>query len=272
MLILKPSRVKAGERGSLCLPPRVALSGQIGASSAGGESYQSAKCRTGAGNQEQTIKIAILGGTGPEGIGLAVQLAAVGHEIVLGSRSADRAAEAASLVEARLDDTDFTAIRAAENEFACDAAELIFLTVPYAGQGPMLELVGPSMQDKIAVNVIAPLRFAGGQAIASPPPAGSAAEEAREQCPGARWVAGFHTLPASELARRDAILDADALICGDDGEAKSGVIAIANQMPGIRGVDAGPLSAARYLEGATALLINMNRLHKAHAALRITGI
>jgi NADPH-dependent F420 reductase len=158
------------------------------------------------------------------------------------------------------------------NADACDLGEVIIFSVPYAGQVDTLEVIRPHITGKIVVNVIAPLKFSKGQAFAAPPDDGSAAEEAARLCPEARWVAGFHTLPAGELKNPNTSFEADALICGDDDEAKSVVLELANEMKGLRGMDAGRLSSARYLEGTTALLINMNKLHKTHFAVRVTGV
>jgi hypothetical protein len=103
-------------------------------------------------------------------------------------------------------------------------------------------------------------------------PAGSAAEDAARLVPGARWVAGFHTLPARDFMRPATKLDTDCLLCSDDPEALSSVSDLVAQIPGLRPVNSGRLENARYLEGMTALLININRIYKAHGSIRIAGI
>ena len=206
-------------------------------------------------------------------MGLAVRFAAAGHNVFIGSRTEERATAAAQEAATALGGmASGGTITGRLNADACDLGEVIIFSVPYAGQVDTLEVIRPHITGKIVVNVIAPLKFSKGQAFAAPPDDGSAAEEAARLCPEARWVAGFHTLPAGELKNPNTSFEADALICGDDDEAKSVVLELANEMKGLRGMDAGRLSSARYLEGTTALLINMNKLHKTHFAVRVTGV
>lgn len=217
--------------------------------------------------------VGLIGGTGPEGRGLAVRFAAAGHDIVIGSRDAARAASAAAAIESILDGRSGAgAVTGEVNRVAAQAGDIVILAVPYAGQAATLEELAPELAGKIVVNVISPLTFASGRATAAPPPAGSAAEEAAALVPAASWVAGFHTLPAGELADPDSEMNTDVLICGDDAEAKKTVMELAEQIAGARSVDAGALESARYLEAATALLININRIYRAHGSLKIVGI
>jgi hypothetical protein len=202
-----------------------------------------------------------------------VRFAAAGHDVFIGSRTEERATAAAEEATAALGDMPSAGTIAGHlNTDSCQLGEVIIFSVPYAGQVDTLEVIRPHITGKIVVNVIAPLKFSKGQAFAAPPADGSAAEEAANLCPDARWVAGFHTLPAGELKNPNTSFEADALICGDDDEAKSVVLELANEMKGLRAMDAGRLSSARYLEGTTALLINMNKLHKTHFAVRMTGV
>lgn len=206
-------------------------------------------------------------------MGLAVRFAAAGHNVLIGSRTEERAIVAADEATTALGNVaEAGHISGHLNAEACESAELVVFSVPYAGQVDTLAAIAPHITGKIVVNVIAPLKFSKGQAFAAPPEDGSAAEEAARLCPDARWVAGFHTLPAGELKNPHTSFEGDALICGDDDEAKEVVLKLANQMKGLRGMDAGRLSSARYLEGTTALLINMNKLHKTHFSVQMTGI
>lgn len=217
--------------------------------------------------------IGFIGGTGPEGRGLAVRLAAAGHDVVIGSRDAARATEAADDVQAIVADINGAAgVHGALNHDAASASDIIFLAVPYGGMTASLEQLSPAMAGKICVNVIAPLSFTGGIPASAPPEIGSAAEEAAQCAPEIRWVAGLHTLSARDLMNPDTSLDTDAIICGDDENAKSAVSELLAEVPGLRPVDAGPLQSARYLEGATALLLNINRRYKAHASLTVAGL
>jgi hypothetical protein len=218
-------------------------------------------------------RLGFLGGTGPEGRGLAARFALADHDIVIGSRDAGRAADAAARVTGRLDGRDGCgAVTGAANREAAQLADVVFLAVPYSGQAGVLSDLASVLDGKICVSLVAPLTFEDGRPRAAPPRAGSAAEEAATQAPGVRWVAGLHTLSARDLWRVSTPLDTDGLVCGDDEDAKRDVLALVGRIEGLRAVDAGPLECARYLEGATALLLNINRVHKAHASMRIVGL
>ena len=193
--------------------------------------------------------------------------------MVIGSRDHARAAAAAAEVKAILaDDTGAADVLGALNPDAASESEIVFLAVPYDGMMASLEQLAPALEGKVCVNVIAPLSFEGGVPASAPPAAGSAAEEAARYAPDLRWVAGLHTLSARDLLDPAVSLDTDAIICGDDDDAKARVSRLLSGIPGLRPVDAGPLQSARYLEGATALLLNINRRYKAHASLRVAGL
>jgi hypothetical protein len=219
------------------------------------------------------LKIGIVGGTGPEGRGLGLQLSLAGHDVIIGSRDEGRAVETArELADTCGDDEASVRFSGATNEAAAAEAEVVFLTVPYSGMSVVLRTISRQLRGKICVNTVAPLEFVGGQARGITPPAGSAAEEAEREVPEVRWVAAFHTVPARSMQRPGARLNTDTLVCSDDPEALKTIIELADQVPGLRGVNAGALENARYLEGATALLININRIYKAHGSLKVIGI
>ena len=219
------------------------------------------------------MKIGLIGGTGPEGRGLAMQFALAGHDVVIGSRDEGRAIETArELADTCGSEEASTRFSGGENRTAAGECEVVFLTVPYSGMATTLRSVERELRGKICVNTVAPLEFVGGQARGLSPSAGSAAEEAEREAPDARWVAAFHTVPARGMLRPGSRLNTDTLVCSDDAEALKTVIELADQVPGLRGVNAGALENARYLEGATALLININRIHKAHGSLKVMGI
>ena len=225
------------------------------------------------GRSRTTYVIGFIGGTGPEGRGLAVRFAAAGYDVVIGSRDHARATDAAGKVQTILAGIGGAAgVRGALNSDAAAAAEVVFLAVPYAGMAATLEQLAPALAGKVCVNVIAPLSFEGGVPASAPPAAGSAAEEAAQLAPDLRWVSGMHTLSARDLLDPAAPLDTDAIICGDDDDAKALITRLIAEIPGLRPVDAGPLQSARYLEGATALLLNINRRYKAHASLKVAGL
>lgn len=214
--------------------------------------------------------LAFLGGTGPEGKGLALRLAMAGESVVIGSRDAGRAQEAADEL---LTLAQGKAISGAVNETAAAQADVVFLTMPYNGMSPTIAGVGDALAGKIVVTVIAPMRFERGVgAIAEDVAAGSAAQEAQAAAPDSRVVAAFQNVSAEELLKPDVALDEDVVICADDADAKQTVIDLTRKIPNLRPVDAGALFNAKYVEQITPLLVNINRIHRAHSGVRITGV
>ena len=214
--------------------------------------------------------LAFLGGTGPEGKGLALRLAMAGESVVIGSRDAGRAQEAADELLAL---APGKAISGAVNETAAAQADVVFLTMPYNGMSPTIAGVGDALAGKTLVTVIAPMRFERGVgAIAEEVAAGSAAQEAQAAAPESRVVAAFQNVSAEELLKPDVTLDEDVVICADDADAKQVVIDLTRKIPNLRPVDAGALYNAKYVEQITPLLVNINRIHRAHSGVRITGV
>ena len=214
--------------------------------------------------------LAFLGGTGPEGRGLAMRLALAGEDVVIGSRDAARAAAAADEL---LKLAPGTRIRGAANADAAAQADTVFLTFPYEGQRPTLELLGGSLEGKIVVNVIAPMEFQRGRgALAVPVEAGSAAEESQALLPGALVVAAFQNARAEELQEPGVTMEGDVVICSDHGAAKERVMELVPKIPNLRPVDGGSLANAKYVEQITPLLVNINRIYKIHAGIKIVGV
>jgi NADPH-dependent F420 reductase len=220
------------------------------------------------------VTVAIVGGTGDLGFGLAVRLAAVGVAVTIGSRAQDRAREAAD--RARQAAGADAPVDGEENPAAVAGAELTFVTVPYEGQANTYR----SLRDHwpagaIVCDTTTPLATAvGGRPTQVLRPwQGSAAEQAEALLPeGVRLVAGFHTVSAEPLTDLAEPLDADVLLCGDDGEAKAAVGAMIDRIPGSRWIDCGGLSMARVLEPITAALISVNRKYGVHGSgVRLTG-
>lgn len=202
-----------------------------------------------------------------------MQLALAGHDVIIGSRDEARAIETSRELAATCgSDAIGEHFSGATNSSAAAQCEVAFLTIPYSGMISTLHTIGKQLRGKICVNTVAPLEFVSGQVRGIAPPTGSAAEEAEREVPEARWVAAFHTVPARGLLRPGARLKTDALVCSNDEEALKTVIGLADEMQGIRGVNAGALENARYLEGATALLININRIYNSHGSIKIVGI
>ncbi len=216
------------------------------------------------------MKLAFVGGTGPEGLGLAMRFARAGHEVAIGSRSAERGEEAAAKVREAVPGAVATG---GDNASVVRDADVVFLTFPYSGQAATLEALAGALAGKIVCNVVAPLEFRQGVgAVALDVPGGSALQEAIAQLPESRVVSAFQNLSAEELQHLDHPIEADVLVCGKDAEAKQVIIGLANQIAGVRGIDAGGPSQSRYVEMLTALLINLNRKHKTQTSIRIVGI
>jgi 8-hydroxy-5-deazaflavin:NADPH oxidoreductase len=214
------------------------------------------------------LTIGLLGGTGPQGRGLAVRLALAGHRVLLGSRDARRgAAVAADLLAGR--DLPVSGLANAQ---AAEGAQVVFLVSPFEGQAALLPGLAGAIGDKVLVDVVNPLGWDDRGPYLLEVAEGSAAEQAQALLPAARVVAAFHHVAPWLLADPDRQVDTDVLVASDDQAAKRLVIELAGQIPGCRGVDAGPLRQARYLEGFTAVLLSVNRRYKVHAGVRVSRL
>ncbi|PYU01745.1 MAG: NADPH-dependent F420 reductase [Acidobacteria bacterium] len=219
-------------------------------------------------------KIGILGGTGPEGSGLAARWAAAGEQIVIGSRDTNRAAETAKILRARLGSN--AKIEGADNASALAQCEVIVLTVPFSGQAALLKQLKPHWKPgQILIDTTVPLAAAVGGAPSRMLHVwqGSAAQQARELVPASVVVAAaFHNLGAELLAQTGPV-DCDILVCSDDDEAKRVATELAGKIPGARALNGGKLENARIVESITALLIGLNARYKVHTAgIRFTGL
>jgi NADPH-dependent F420 reductase len=217
------------------------------------------------------VTIAIVGGTGPEGSGLALRWARAGETIVIGSRDPQRAADAA----AKLREKTGGNISGAENKDACESAAIVVLTIPFEVQAEMLKHIKPALRPgQVLVDATVPLAAAvGGRPTRTLGVwQGSAAQQAAELVPdGVSVVAAFHSVSA-ELLAQDSPVDCDVIVCGDDKAANSTVRELARKIPGVRAIDGGKLENARIVEQITALLIGFNIRSKGHSGLRITGL
>lgn len=213
--------------------------------------------------------IGFIGGTGPEGKGLALRFAMAGEEVAIGSRDARRAQDAADEVGEL---HDGLSVSGGLNEQVADESDIVFIAVPYSGHRPTLESLADRLDGKLVVDVVAPLRFSRGVASAVEVEEGSAAQQAQILVPNSTVVGAFHNLSAEDLMRPDVTIDSDVIVCADDGEAKSRVMELAETINAVRAVDGGGLQNSRYVEELTALLININRIYKAHSTIKIVGI
>ena len=216
--------------------------------------------------------IAIIGGTGPAGLGLALRWARNGETIIIGSRDKARAQQAAAAIQQRVPGCTVSGM---ENSDACAAADILMLTVPFDGQAALLKQLKPAMvPGSILIDATVPLAAAVGGRASRPLGVwqGSAAQQTAELAPDeVSVVAAFHNLSA-ELLQGDAPLDCDVIVCSDDPDAAQLTRELAAKIPGVRPIDGGKLETARIVEQITALLIGLNIRHKGHAGIRITGL
>jgi NADPH-dependent F420 reductase len=217
--------------------------------------------------------IAVIGGTGPAGMGLALRWARAGETIIIGSRDAERAQKAADAIRQKLGDE--ARVSGMENGAACAEADILMLTVPFEGQAALLKQLKPSITPgSILIDATVPLAssVSGRASRILGVWQGSAAQQTAELVPKeVSVVAAFHNLSA-ELLYGEAPLDCDVIVCSDDPDAAELTRALAAKIPGVRALDGGRLENARTVEQITALLIGLNIRHKGHAGIRITGL
>ena len=215
------------------------------------------------------MKVGILGGTGPQGRGLAIRLAAAGHEVLIGSRSAERA----EVVAAEIGQADGSGRIGGVTNSEAAAAELVIVSVPYDGHADLLSSLATELTGKIVVDCVNPLGFDQRGAFPLQVAAGSAAQEAQQLLPESTVIAAFHLVSAVLLNDRtvDHFAD-DVLVLGEDREAVAVVCELATAIPGARGFYGGRLRNAGQVEALAANLIAINRRYKTQAGFAITGV
>lgn len=223
-----------------------------------------------------THRIAVIGGTGPQGKGLAYRFARHGHQVVLGSRAAEKAETVAAEIKERLG-TDGIAgageATGAVNADAVAAADVVVLAVPYDGHDELVATL--PLDGKIVISCVNPLGFDKGGPFGKPVDGGegSAAESAQRIAPASIVVGAFHHVAAASLWSDVEYLDhEDVLVCGDDAQARELVMELARTVTGKAGVNAGRLRLARQLEPLTAVLISINKAYKTRSGIAISGI
>lgn len=215
------------------------------------------------------LDIAVVGGTGPQGRGLAYRFAAAGHRVVLGSRDAGRAQEKANEINDKL---AAAVVTGATNVDAVVGAEVVLLAVPWDGHAELVASLAEALSGKLVISCVNPLGFDGdgpfGLVLEE-----SAAQETQRLVPAARVVGAFHHVAALSLWKTaEPLSHEDVLVCGDDAEAKDVIQDLAAAVTGKRGIDAGGLRLARQLEPLTAVLISMNKRYKTRSGVAITGV
>lgn len=223
------------------------------------------------GRQVSAHTIAVIGGTGPQGMGLGYRFALAGHKVVLGSRTHDRAVAAAAELASRL--PAGSSIQGTENSKAAESAEIIVLAVPFDGHDELVAGLQDQLEGKIVISCVNPLGFDKNGPFGLAVDGGSAAERAAALLPGSTVVGAFHHLSAVVLQTHVGPLSVeDVLVCGDDLPSKQVVMDLVASIVGKPGIDAGRLRLARQLEPLTAVLISINKRYKIHAGVAITGL
>jgi 8-hydroxy-5-deazaflavin:NADPH oxidoreductase len=227
------------------------------------------------GRAVEELVVGVLGGTGPQGRGLAVRLAAAGQRVLLGSRDADRAGEVAAEVAARAGTAagGEVSVQGGGNADVAGAADLVVVAVPFAGHAATLAELATPLAGKVVVDCVVPMGFDELGAYVLDVEEGSVAQQAAALLPDSAVVGAFHHLSAvllEDLSR--PTLDGDVMVVGDDRGATDTVQALAGRIPGMRGVYAGRLRNARQVEALTINLVSVNRRYKAHAGIRITDV
>jgi NADPH-dependent F420 reductase len=212
--------------------------------------------------------IGIIGGTGAEGKGLAARFASAGYDVVLGSRSVDRAEAAAAAVSALAG----TGVRGVSNLVAAATADILVLTLPFEGLAETLPPLAANAAGKLVISTVVPLRFSRARVGLISAAGGSAAADVQALLPEAHVVGAFHNLSASHLSDLDYVFDGDVIVTGDDEASVQKTIELASLIRNVRGVNGGPLANCHYVEGLTALQVNINRIYKATTYVRIAGI
>jgi 8-hydroxy-5-deazaflavin:NADPH oxidoreductase len=228
------------------------------------------------GRAVEELVVGFLGGTGPQGRGLGVRLAAAGQRVLLGSRDADRAAEVAEDVASRAEPAAAGAevsVRGGSNADVAGAADLVVVAVPFAGHAATLAELAEPLAGKVVVDCVVPMGFDELGAYVLEVPEGSVTQQAAALLPDSSVVGAFHHVSAvllEDLSR--PTLDGDVLVVGDVREATDLVQALAGRLPGMRGVYAGRLRNAAQVEALTINLVSVNRRYKAHAGIRVTDV
>jgi 8-hydroxy-5-deazaflavin:NADPH oxidoreductase len=223
------------------------------------------------------LTVGVIGGTGPQGRGLAVRLAAAGQSVLLGSRDAERAEQAAGQVAERAataaaEGVQVT-VRGGSNVDVAGAADLVIVAVPFDGHAATIAPLAGALAGKVVVDCVVPMGFDEQGAYVLDVPEGSVTQQAAALLPDARVAGAFHHLSAvllEDLSR--PTLDGDVLVVGDDREATDVVQALAGRLPGMRGIYAGRLRNARQVEALTINLVSVNRRYKARAGIRVTDV
>lgn len=213
--------------------------------------------------------LGFIGGTGPEGRGLALRFSSAGYPVMIGSRDLSKAREVAEEISAQAQQSE---VRGALNLTVAENSKIVFIAVPYAAQRDTLEQLRGALAGKIVVSLVVPLSFSKGKASSLRVPEGSATLQAQSILTDSIIVAAFQNTSANDLLNLDTTIESDVLVCSDDMPAKATIMELAEKIRSVRAVDCGGLENSRYVEDLTALLININRIHHRNSSIRLVGI
>lgn len=217
------------------------------------------------------MRVAILGATGPAGSSLAARLASVSVDVIIGSRSQERAEATCQKLSDRWPDREL-ALRPAENSAAAAEADLVVVATPWDAAAATAASVAAHLDGKVVVSMANALVRVDDEFQPLVPPRGSVAAHVQAAVPHACVAAAFHHLPARELARLEAPVEGDVLVCSDHAVATETTSELVRLIPDLRPLDAGSLSNAAPLEALTAVLLQLNVRYKTRAGISITGI
>jgi NADPH-dependent F420 reductase len=224
-----------------------------------------------SGGSAADLTLAFLGGTGDQGRGLARRFAMAGNAVIIGSRQAERAEQAAAELAAIVPDPSL--VSGADNHSAAATADVIVIAGPWEGHETLVTALAPALAGKVVIDCVNPMGFDEKGAYALHVPEGSAAQQAEQLLPDSTVVAAFHHISAMLLLDPDVDgIETDVLVLGDNREATDLVQALVGRIKGMRGIYGGRLRNAGQVEALTANLVSINRRYKAHAGLRVTDV
>jgi 8-hydroxy-5-deazaflavin:NADPH oxidoreductase len=218
------------------------------------------------------VRVGILGGTGPAGSAVAVRLASVGIEAVIGSRHEDKAAGVVDELKQRWAGRGCELLLHPGSNDTAARADLVVLATPWEGAISTVRELAPHLSGKVVVSMVNAMLRWGDRFVPLLPPTGSVAVAVAMALPDSRVAGAFHHLPASLLGDLDHDLVADVMVFSEGRGTTDEVVALVNRLPGLRGVDVGGLGSALAVEALTAALVEVNRRYKTHASLRVTGL
>lgn len=218
----------------------------------------------------QPNSVGILGGTGPAGRAFAARLASVGFEVIIGSRSAERAGEACDRITAKWPEMDL-AISAADNAGAA-AADLVVIATPWDAAASTATECADVLAGKVVISMANAITMIEGELQPVVPARGSIAAGVQFAIPDSKVVAAMHHVPARELGDLSAPVDCDVLVCSDHSEATEVVMDVLDRLPGLRSVDSGHLAASTAIEALTAVLLGINSRYRTRSTIKLNGL